>query len=257
MSRLSDVRSYAVYYQYGNIEALRRFDLIILQPGAHSAADLASLRSGGAIVLAYLSVGEEPATSPAAEWHLRRADGGVARNPDWGTVYVDTRHPAWRHHLVHDRIPFIREAFDGLFLDTLDSVDRLPHLYQGTVGLVRAIRRAWDDAALVVNRGFSVLEAVCGCVDGVVFESFSTYGSSGGYHDWAGGALRYNETQAAGIHALQLRRPLAAFALDYASARDTRRVERAARRARRFGLLPYVTTADLGQIFFFPETVRP
>ncbi len=254
--RLHGVRSFACYYGFGNLQALGHFDLLLLHPGAHTSDQLAFLRTRGARVLAYLSLGEQSGDVPDAPWHLRTAEGLRWENPAWGTVYVDTRDPAWTRWVVETQLPRLRASYDGVFLDTLDTAEQFPQLHQGTVALVLAIRRAWQDAVVIINRGFCVLDRVEPAIDGLVFEAFTSYCREGQYGNWTSRDLSFNAHLAARVNALRRSRGWPVFSLDYAAPNEATRAAYALGRARRFGFVPYVSTGSLNEVFCLPAERR-
>lgn len=140
---------------------------MVVQPGLYRPADLRALRKGGTRVLGYLSVGEDHALGdrpclPGSEPYHR------AVNPHWGSVAVDAAHPAWREVLL-DRAGDALAHTDGLLLDTLCTADP-----GATLDRVRDVRRAWPDAYLLANRGFTLLPDLAPLVDGVLIEAFGT-----------------------------------------------------------------------------------
>jgi len=256
MSRLQYLESYASYYGTGHLGELERFPLVILQPGQYTPGEIETLRAGGTITLGYLSLGEDNALVDGAPWYLRTAAGDPRINSDWQTYYIDTRHPAWRQHVLSTRIPAIlaQGRFDGLFLDTLDSQDLFPEIRSGSIAIVHAIRASYPNALLVANRGFTILEQIAPDLEGVMFESFSTYYRAGHYHNWDTLDRQYNERLADWLRRLRRTYPLAILALDYALPGDKASIEYAVGRARAHGFIPYVTTANLDQLYYVPDT---
>lgn len=258
MSRLKNLTSYVCYYGQGRLDELKRFDLVILQPEHYTAADLDSLRANGTISLAYLSLGEDTVLAPDASWYLRSSNGTPLENLDWNTYYIDTREISWHEYLISTLIPPILQErhFDGLFLDTIDSPDLFPEIRTSMIALVDAIRAAYPSTILVVNRGFTILEQIVSCVDGVMFECFSTCHRAGHYATWSSPIREYNSRLADWLNHLRLTHPINILALDYALPTEKPRIEYATRRALAYGFLPYVSTWDLGEIFFLDGVKR-
>ncbi|WP_156123404.1 endo alpha-1,4 polygalactosaminidase [Deinococcus radiopugnans] len=149
------------------LKTLAGFRTVIVQTSLYTPAQLAALRGGGTRVLGYLSVGEDhphgeyACTPGCAAYHL-------AVNPQWGSVTVDVRNPAWWAELLRRASAELLHA-DGLMLDTLDSADP-----EGTLALVQTLRAAFPHVTLLSNRGFGLLPGLARLVDGVLFEGFST-----------------------------------------------------------------------------------
>ena len=164
-STLSEPRSLFVYYGLGELRALERHRRVALQPGHHSASDLARLAGCGTETLAYLSLGED--ASHGRPWQRRE------RNPLWGTHYVEVAHPAWQAHVVEAAVKALDLGFTGLFLDTLDTHDLYPDDREPLLDLARCLRAACP-GYIVANRGFGLMNQLATVVDGFLFEGFST-----------------------------------------------------------------------------------
>jgi polysaccharide biosynthesis protein PelA len=255
MPRLQNIQSYACYYGTGQLDQLQRFSLVILQPENYSPSEIADLSAHGTLTLGYLSLGESAVWVEGASWYLRDSAGCLLKNPDWNTYYVDTRDPAWLAYLSTTCIPAIlaHRRFDGLFLDTLDSQDLFPEIRNGSIALVHAIHAAFPDALLVANRGFTILDHIAADLDGVVFECFSLYHRAGRYFTWNSPEREYNEQLAGWLQILGRTYPLAVFTLDHALPGDKASREYAASRARAHGFIPYLSTANLDQLYYLPS----
>jgi len=258
MSRLKNLTSYACYYGLGRLADLKHFELVILQPGHYTAADLDSLHTSGTTALAYLSLGEDSVLAPDASWYLRSSNGAPLENLDWNTYYIDTRDIAWQEYLLSTLIPpMLQERqFDGLFLDGVDTPDLFPEIRDSMIALVGAIRAAYPATILVVNRGFTILEQIVAYVDGVMFECFSTCHRAGHYATWSSPIREYNSRLADWLNQLRLSHPIKILSLDYALPTEKPRIEYATRRALAYGFIPYVCTWDLGEIFFLDGVKR-
>ena len=57
---------------------------------------------------------------------------------------------------------------DGLFLDTIDTVDMAYETVGGMVDLIKKLDEKIPDAKLVANRGFSVFPYISQLVDGIL-----------------------------------------------------------------------------------------
>jgi uncharacterized protein (TIGR01370 family) len=258
VSHLPTIPNYACYYGTDRLDQLQRFSLVILQPEGYTSNEIQCLRTHGTLTLSYLSLGENAAWVEGATWYLHSDAGGLRRNPDWNTWYVDTRDPAWSEYLLTTRIPAILTCggFDGLFLDTLDSQDLFPEIRDGSIALVHAIRAAYPEVILVANRGFTILDCIAHDLDGLVFESFSTYHRAGRYSTWKTPQREYHNRLADWLNHVRHTHSLVILTLDYALASDVARIEYATRRARAYGFVPYMSTAHLEQIYYLPDAAR-
>ncbi|MFQ5600709.1 MAG: endo alpha-1,4 polygalactosaminidase [Candidatus Krumholzibacteriia bacterium] len=231
-----------------DLARIEAFDLAVLDP----RVDLTDreIRSARTEILGYLSVGEVGPHHPDRD-SLRRFK--VTENTAWGSWVMDLSDPAWRRHLIHERLPEIRaRGFRGLFLDTMDAVDalaahdpeRVRAYRDGLVELVEALRAAWPEARIIANRGFAVLDRILADIDGVLIESlFRSYDPT----DASYVAVPEDETAKLVERLSSLRNAgLAVYALDYAD--DPILARQTVQRIRDAGFVPYVSTVDLEQV---------
>jgi uncharacterized protein (TIGR01370 family) len=156
--RIREIQNYIVYYGEGRAADLARFDLAILQPETLDPAGLKLLHRKGTLVVAYLSIGEVELYRP---WYIDgRVDPGwiLGRNEDWGSYYIDAGQPGWQDLMVSVAGEYIARGFDGVFLDTLDTVDVYPETTDGMIAIVHNLRAAYPEALIVQNRGFSLID---------------------------------------------------------------------------------------------------
>jgi len=243
--QIEKLSAYACYYGSNHLVDLAEFNLVILQPSHYSAKDIRVLRSQNTYPIAYLAVGEEPAAQSTVSWSLiDPVTGLVVRNPVWQTILVDCRSPAWQTYILQQRIPeIIARGFLGIFLDTLDIAEQYPVTRWGVIRLIQQIRSFYPNLFLIGNRGFSILDETIGLLNAFLFESFTTYSINDladGYAIWDNQALAWTASQVTKLHAMGVKIPL--LALDYAASTDDELRRFAIQRARRYGLLPYVTT---------------
>ena len=160
---------------------------------------------------------------------------------------MDAGHPAWQTQMLDQTVPALLQArhFDGLFLDTLDSLSLVPGSRDGAVSLLHRLRSVFPEATLLANRGFDLLASTAADLDGVVFEAFSTYYRDGDYRMWHSPQREQHARLAAWLGELQAAHGLALLALDYAPPDNLELRAYAERRAQAHGMISYVTTWDL------------
>jgi hypothetical protein len=236
---------FACYYGLNRLDQLAKYDLVIVQAELYPAADLTALHERGTLPFGYLSLSQVADTETTAPWALREATtGAVVRNPLWQTVLVDCRSAAWQRLVIEEQIPrLVQRGIYGLFLDTVDVDARFAETWPGVAQLLRRIRWEHPELALLANRGFTVLDAVAETVDGVVFESFSTYYDDAGYAAWTGSDLQWTEQAAVRLQETFGSRPI--LTIDYAPPDDTTLRSYAERRAQTYGFIPFVSVVHL------------
>ena len=183
-------RSFQVNYHHEPDPAdLMAFDLSILQPDAK--VDLAPGHASGRKFLAYLSVVE--VNQHASYLEKLKAAGIALRapNPAWNTQCADVLNPAWEKFMIDEVArPAIDHGFDGFFLDTVDSLALLnkadpsntKEQIASVVKFIKALKAAFPQKEIIINRGFDLLPELKGSVDGVLVESvFQTFKADGSY----------------------------------------------------------------------------
>ncbi len=214
--------------------------------------DVSELVASGHTSLGYLSIGEIAAD---AIYRGNAIASGVKRpmkNEVWNSEVVDLSDEAWLTFVIGELAQeIVDRGFSGFFLDTMDAVDLLSarnperaEAYRGgLVALVKALRERFPEKKIVVNRGFSVMEAIRSSIDGVLVESvFGTF-----QHD-TGDFLDVKEADTEAL--LNLLGPLrdsgmSIYVLDYASPDAVTRGQELARKAAAEGFHSLVSTPAL------------
>ena len=224
--------------------------LCILDPAAE--APLALGRAMGHTHLAYLSTVEVAPQTPAAESARKRGIPTLDKNAGWNSELLDILHPGWEDWLVEDVAgPALARGYDGLFLDTLDSVERIAAkrpgeaaaYHRALVNAIRRLHREFPGKPIVLNRGFPLLEEVHDAIQGVLIEGL--------YQTWSPEEKRYSATSVQGTewllnHIARIKaRKLPVYVVDYVPPSDKALAYRTAERIREAGGIPFVTTPEL------------
>lgn len=224
--------------------------LCIVDP--HATVDLKTAHERGHRVLAYLSVVELAKGSPAAKTAEAKKVPFIGTNPDWNSHVLDILDPAWARFLINDcAAPAVSMGFDGFFLDTVDSLERvagadaakLAACHAAILGLVQALDQRWPRAQIVINRGFDLLPRLQPHLDGLLVESV--------YQGFDPATKRYRATDAEGVTWIETRiraaqkLNLPVYAVDYTSPVQRDLARATAERLRALGCVPFVTTHDL------------
>ena len=203
------------------------------------------------IRLAYLSVGEADTRRPT--WPaVRDQPFLVEPNPDWPGVRVDIRDRRWQEVLLHDELPpLIQHGYDGVMLDTIDTVPYLeakdPARFAGSRQALRdwlgRLREAFPRAIFLANGSDALVDAAP-FVDGFVVEGvFALYdpgrrayrATTDAERAWKLGAIARARAVAA--------RPV--FTIEYADVGDTTLARSAAEQSHAQGFHPYVGVREL------------
>ncbi|MGQ9793858.1 MAG: endo alpha-1,4 polygalactosaminidase [Anaerolineae bacterium] len=228
------IQTMAFYYGGGRLPRLTRYAKVVLQPCAYTPEEIGFLLSRKTQPLTYLSLGEDHLAS--APWHRKE------RNAVWNTAYVDLAHPDWIRTRLDQAQRALEAGFQGLFLDTLDTVTLYPEDRKAFLGLVEQLRHLVGQRLLYANRGFHLMPELARLVDGVVLESFSTTWTPWGYRMLSSHESEYNLRYFFRLleHGLEI------YALDYG---DRFWLEAYAKlRAAFWGLPTFVSNRDLTRI---------
>ncbi len=183
-TRLAGTETYVTYYQQdaARLAELTELDLSIVQP-VLTGDQIAALQSHGKAVV-YLSIGEIGLSN--TYWYEgERALGQVIydahpewfldQNPFFDSYFADTRVSGWQSFIVEQAGLLLAQGYDGLFMDTVDTVDVYPETIPGMVALIASLRAAYPESILVQNRGMNVIPQTGSDVDALMFEVFNTY----------------------------------------------------------------------------------
>ena len=233
------------------VEQLSRYKRVVVE--ADNLGSPARLAASGALVFAYVSVGE------AEGWRAstRALDDSLfdGANSAWGSRVADLTHPGWTRFLLETRMAGLwKQGYRGFFLDTLDSYqltakDPAARLRQqrALVVLIGAIHRRFPGVQLLLNRGFEVLPDVSAMVVGVAAESlFQSWDPKAGAYtvvdepsrEWLLGRLRE----------VQQRFALPVTVIDYVAKKDSALARATAQRITDAGFTAWVATPQLDTI---------
>jgi uncharacterized protein (TIGR01370 family) len=207
--------------------------------------------------LGYVSIAEVHAGRP---FYSRLQSKGVlgAPNPSWPDAhYVDVRSDVWRNLLLNEIIPSIlKNGYQGIFLDTLDSAEALERqdpvkskgMIAATADLIRAIRSAHPSIIIMVNRGYAILPLIPGEFDYLLGESVrSTFNTlTGAYFRRTEQDIEWQRARM--LEARDRDPSLQLFSLDYWDPKDREGLAALYAEARADGFVPYIATPDLMQI---------
>lgn len=242
--QIKNIKNYVVYYGQGRVDDLARYDLAIIQPDTLTAEELAALKAKGTLVVSYLSIGE---AEPEREWYV---DGRVdpawelGTNENWGSRFIDANQTGWQDLMIALTGEFTDKGFDGVFLDTVDTVDAFPQTRPGMITIIRRLRETYPDALLVQNRGFSVIDDTAKDIDALMFEDLVTT------YDFNTGEYLYADNSYTAQQMVKLRQDtnLVILALDYVAPDNPAGAYLAIQAAEGYGFIPAVSTIMLDDI---------
>jgi uncharacterized protein (TIGR01370 family) len=233
------------------------FDLAVLDSDAHPPLTSVAAKS----LLAYLSLGE--VASHRSYFDAVKAEGILlGENPNWrGTFFVDVRDPRWRQRVIGQLVPaMLASGFNGILLDTLDDPGALeradPERYRGmsaaAANLVRALRQAFPQMHLMVNRGYELMPEIAPVIDCLLGESVYTTYDAGRSRYLRVPEGDYQQQVALMKQARAWNPKLRLYSLDYWDPADGKEIRRIYRLERANGFAPYVATPGLDRIVRAP-----
>jgi hypothetical protein len=244
----ADARLFVSYAARPDPQAILVHDLCILNPAADDVP-LAQGRALGHTHLAYVSTVEVTAGTPAAQKAASRKIPVVGSPGRGGSPVLDVTRPAWQDWLVEDMVrPAIEKGYDGVYLDTLDSVARIvaqkpslaPACQKALVSAVERIHRQFPGKRIVLNQAFRLADEVSGMIDGVLVE--------GVYQTWlpekktyTATAIQTTEYLLSHISRIKAKK-LPIFVVDYVAPAEVTLAQGTARRIRAQGCVPFITT---------------
>jgi len=248
--------NWAVDYGPSSDPAIARgYRLLVLEP--HHARPIAPLRGPGSILLGYVSLGEvERGRSYYARLDAAGALGPA--NPNWPDArMLDLRHEAARRAVIDHIVPEVLAlGYDGIFIDTMDSVETMerqdPIANKGMIAagaaLIADLRARFPAMRMMLNRGYAMLPDVATRIDVVLGEAMASR--------WNFTAKRYEllsasdwQWQADRLRAARVLNPMLTLAtLDYWDPAAGAQVADLYARERAAGFRPYVATLALDRL---------
>lgn len=232
-------------------EAFEDYDLVVFDRIYHPKL---KILKGKTILLAYVSAGELHGDDKKALSQLRVEKAVFKANEKWDSHVIDLTSATWRSMVMTQVADALKQGFDGVMLDTLDSplyasAKLSPELgeanRQAAIQLISDIRQAHPRLKLMVNRALDVLPEVSGQLDFILCESIlsETNVSTGQYALVSPNTYRQvaDRLQDVAVQAPQLK----IYSLDYWNLDDVDGTRLLYALQRENGFIPYVTTPDL------------
>lgn len=246
--------TFIVYYGKDNESKIKEYKIAILQPDYFTVKQIKEIKKGNTTPVAYFSIGEinkilRDKNGKVLPFYIdKNKDGKPDRNEIWNSYYVNPGEKEWIEYSWKKIKRIFKKGFDGLFLDTVDTVDIYPELKESFIKYINNLKKSYPDKLLIINRGFSIIESVSPYIDGVVFECFSTYYDfkTGKYEKWKDKELKWTERIMRKLKKLNIK----IYVLDYARKEDKKLMEFSIERARKFKVPLYITELHLDKIFF-------
>ena len=246
--------NFAVYYGKNEVDYLKTFKLVIIQPSHYDKQQIERIKNSGTKVIAYFSIGEIEKILKYKNGKIipiyldRNKDGKPDKNKNWNSYFINPWSDEWKNYSNEKIKKIFSNGFDGLFLDTIDTVDIYPELKENFVSYIKWLRDCFPSKILIVNRGFSIIKEISPYIDGVLFECFSTHYNfkNKRYERWKGNDLKWTENIMKKLKEMKLK----IYILDYSKKEDIKLIEFIEKRAEKFGCPVYVSEIHLDKIFY-------
>ena len=251
-SGVSEVQAESLIIDYSrepDENRLLAFERSILQPSCET--DLSRLKKAGHRAIAYVSVVEIAANADYREEVQKQGIKFLGKNEIWNSDLVDIADPNWKKFVIETLAKSAADkGYEGLFLDTVDSVTLLERAgmapesaREAMTSIIAGLREAYPKMPIIMNRGFSLLEHVEGLIDSVLIESvFQTYDFKTGKYDKTTdqNTARLKEW----VQYLQDRKK-EVIIVDYVNPNESERAQVTAKLIKDLGCVPFITTPDL------------
>ena len=251
---------YVDYSPHPNPANLQSHNVIILDPA--SSVNPAERPAQGQIYLAYIPAVEVIPNTPPAKAATSRSLPTIGKNNSWGSLLLDITAPQWQSYLLDDLIaPALARGYDGVFLDTLDSVEKFSSLApskaklakQAVSALIQKLHQTHPEATVILNRGWEWALERPSAIDGVLIENL--------FQGWDPTTKEYHAQSAQDIQWLIPRikrlqaKHLTVFILDYVSPQEKDLADKTAKRISDLGCVPFISTPDLQGVTLAPAAL--
>ena len=250
LAKLETVRDWWCYYGSDKAVFDSGKDLYVLESA--NIGEINHESDNHPLSLAYLSVGELDITREESK-NILNEDFIIEPNGVWSDArLVDVRSKKWQKFVLKCAKERLALGYDGLFLDTIDSVETLlnkdPELYDGItkalVALVKKLRKANPHAIIIANGGAGFASELSPYIDAWCMESVeNTY-------DFKNKKYTTHEIESQQWVDKRLRElketNLPIFVLDYSDLSSEKNKLLTSLRTR--GLIPAISTIDLQKL---------
>jgi len=235
-------------------DATNQYDMVILDADhypPHQQFSSQCLRIG------YISVGE--AEDYRFYWNqISKRPWIISENPNWeGNYYVDVRSAEWHSLLLNHVIPkIVANGFQGLFIDTLDTVDvleeELGNKFSGSkvsmIALIEKIRQRYPELLLISNGGFSILKQIAPYLDGILVEDIYMMVDfkNDSYMKVSKSDRKYKINK---IKEALTINPLPVFNIEYISENNHKLIKKYIHKSKKLGFKPYIAEKNLNKIY--------
>lgn len=163
---------YGVCYSKISAVEAQNYRLLIIESDLYNKAEIMQLKSGGAKIFGYLSLGEVS----RYKWYfpLLQKVGFLGVNENWGSYYLDISKRKTKTILLDQVLPeIVVKGVDGIFLDTIDAVapyTKRKEFQPDMAELIHEIKKRYDKVKVIQNSGLFLLPETHSSIDAVLVE---------------------------------------------------------------------------------------
>lgn len=158
---------YPLLIYYGSdysLQSFEEYETVVLDPDLYKNVRQLKSRS-----FAYVSLGEV-GTCRNYFQVLQKNGLLTGKNQNWGSYHINISDGRWEQILIDKVIPpILQSGYDGLFLDTVDSLLARQESKENVAHLITAIHKRYPKLKLMLNRGFEIADMVP--IDALLYES--------------------------------------------------------------------------------------
>lgn len=255
-SAFSASSNFIIYYSdKADYTKFEKYKTIVFDSTYHP--DIKPLIAKEIDVLGYLSAGE----IESSRWYFKKfKDSNILleENKNWsGSYMADIRNKEWIAFILNEIIPgIIRQGFNGIFIDTLDSSlyledinpDKCKGMKEAAIHLIMAIRLNYPELKIMLNRAYAILPEAAKYINMELAESL--------YTDYIFEKKTYGFTPEADyleqlriLKEVRKNNPsLKIYSLDYWDKKDLQQIRKIYEIEKGNGFIPYVATVTLDEI---------
>jgi len=182
LSLPAGIGNYFIGYPSGLENSMKKFNMSITDVRNYSKDSITQIKAGGTKVIGYISVGEEVVLEKGdgagpggyASWYFdANGDGRPDQNGEFASYYTNAANPGWVQAVLDRDIPeVLAKGADGIFLDTVNTIEVYPESRDGMINLIKSMRQKYPNLIIIQNWGFNIAEQIAPYINAVMWESW-------------------------------------------------------------------------------------
>ena len=248
----------SIAFFYGEkppIKALKHYQHVVIESAQLKPKQLSELQTSKNTVYAYISMGEFEPWRPSNN-HLPKKSF-LSEDSQWNSIIVDPSHLVWQEYILSQRIePLVKAGYQGIFLDTLDSFQRvikehskISTINQNLSRFIITLREKYPELKILINRGFELLPDIHQVIQGVVCESlFHTFKQEKNNFSFHNTTLQHQKTLLDELNKIKTGFKLPVYIIDYLPESKKEKRQLTAEKIQQLGFSPWISTPTLNHM---------